>query len=89
MVAQALLADFRDNLKIRGLNRVRVLIRYDLEGITDSEYEASRTTIFAEPPVDLVYDETFPTRMMIGFLRSNIFPDNMIRGPILRLSVFS
>lgn len=60
VVAQALLADLRENLKIRELNQVRVLIRYDLEGITDSEYEAARTTIFAEPPVDLVYDETFP-----------------------------
>ena len=60
VVAQALLADLRENLKIKGLNHVRVLIRYDLEGITDSEYETARTIIFAEPPVDLVYDETFP-----------------------------
>ncbi|HEX3019767.1 MAG TPA: phosphoribosylformylglycinamidine synthase [Chitinispirillaceae bacterium] len=62
VVAQGLLADLRDNLKIRGLVHVRVLIRYDLEGISDSEYQASRTTIFAEPPVDLVYDEKIPSQ---------------------------
>lgn len=62
VVAQALLADLRDNLEIKGLDHVRVLIRYDLEGVSDLEYEASRSTIFAEPPVDLVYDETFPTK---------------------------
>jgi phosphoribosylformylglycinamidine synthase len=58
--AQGLLADLRDNLGINGLKRVRVVNRYDIEGITDEEYGYARLTIFAEPPVDLVYDETVP-----------------------------
>lgn len=60
VAAQGLLADLRDNLGIKGIQNIRILIRYDIEGMSDSEYQASRTTIFAEPPVDLVYDEDFP-----------------------------
>ena len=57
--AQGLLADLRENLGIRGLNNVRVLNRYDINGISDEEYARSRHIIFAEPPVDLVYEEEF------------------------------
>lgn len=54
---QNLFADLKDNLGIDKLEGVRVINRYDLAGITDREYSAARSTIFAEPPVDLVYDE--------------------------------
>lgn len=60
VAAKGLLADLKNNLKIKGLRHIRVLIRYDIEGLSESEYQASRTTIFAELPVDLVYDEKFP-----------------------------
>ncbi len=58
--AGKLLGDLRDNLGISGLSGVRVLNRYDIEGISDQQYEASKPIIFAEPPVDLVYDEEMP-----------------------------
>ncbi|MBU7008516.1 phosphoribosylformylglycinamidine synthase [Phosphitispora fastidiosa] len=58
--ARSLLADLRENLGLRGLETVRVINRYDVSGITDEEYQKARTTIFSEPPVDNVYDETFP-----------------------------
>ncbi|MGE5558567.1 MAG: phosphoribosylformylglycinamidine synthase [Bacillota bacterium] len=56
--AQGLLADLRRNLRMTGLSGVRVILRYDIEGISDEEYQAARCTIFAEPPVDVVYDES-------------------------------
>ena len=55
--AQALLRDLRDNLGISGLKSVRIINRYDVEGISEEEYKAARRTIFSEPPVDVVYDE--------------------------------
>jgi len=55
-----LLADLRDNLGIFGLDRVRTLNRYDVEGLSDDYYAAARDSIFAELPVDLVYDEEMP-----------------------------
>ncbi|MEW5922335.1 MAG: phosphoribosylformylglycinamidine synthase [Bacillota bacterium] len=58
--AQSLFADLRENLGIKGLEGVRIINRYDIAGITDEEYSAARRIIFAEPPVDLVYDEALP-----------------------------
>ncbi|MDQ7093484.1 phosphoribosylformylglycinamidine synthase [Desulfosporosinus sp. PR] len=56
--AQGLLSDLRENLGVTSLKGVRVINRYDISGITDEEYRQSRPIIFAEPPLDLVYDET-------------------------------
>ena len=54
--AQSLFADIKENLGIQGLTGVRVLIRYDVEGIEDAVYEAAKTTVFSEPPVDRVLE---------------------------------
>lgn len=55
--AQTLLQDLRGNLGISGLKSVRIVNRYDVEGISDEEYRESKNTIFSEPPIDIVYDE--------------------------------
>jgi phosphoribosylformylglycinamidine synthase len=38
---------------------VRVLVRYDIENISDDTYAKAKETVFAEPPVDLIYEGTF------------------------------
>jgi len=38
----------------------RVLIRYDIENLTDETYDKAKATVFAEPPVDSLYEEDFP-----------------------------
>ena len=55
--AKAMLVDLRENLNMKGLKDVRIINRYDVEGITDEEYSKARCLIFSEPPVDNVYDE--------------------------------
>ncbi|MDI6879968.1 MAG: phosphoribosylformylglycinamidine synthase [Desulfitobacteriaceae bacterium] len=57
--AQGLLNDLRDNLGLKKLKELRSIHRYDVQGITDGEYEDSQHLIFSEPPVDFVYDEWF------------------------------
>ncbi len=52
--------DLKDNLNIAGLTGVRVIQRYDIQGVSDEAFEAARVTIFSEPPVDMVYDEVCP-----------------------------
>lgn len=47
-------------LNIDAVTNVRVLIRYDMENITEETYQKALVTIFSEPPVDEVYEETFP-----------------------------
>ena len=43
-------------LSIEGIQRVRILARYDMEGVSDTVYEAAKYTVFSEPPVDLLYE---------------------------------
>ncbi len=43
------------------ISKVRVLIRYDVENISDKTYEKALKTVFSEPPVDYVYETTFPS----------------------------
>lgn len=42
------------------IEKVRVLIRYDVENVSDKTYERALKTVFSEPPVDYVYEATFP-----------------------------
>jgi phosphoribosylformylglycinamidine synthase len=60
--ARSLYKDLKGNLGISGLTGVRVVHRYDIEGISEAEYQKARTTVFAELPVDEVFDETFGVR---------------------------
>jgi phosphoribosylformylglycinamidine synthase len=57
--AQGLLHDFKNNLRLQTLQSVRVLNRYDIEGISDKEFYDARDVVFAEPPVDLIHEEVF------------------------------
>lgn len=59
--AKELLTELRNYLGIKGLEAVRVLIRYDIENISADTYQKSLGTIFSEPPLDDLYEETFET----------------------------
>ena len=47
-------------LGIKTITDVRVLIRYDIENLSEETYKKALTTVFSEPPVDDVYEGTFP-----------------------------
>ena len=53
--AQALLNDARTLLGIQGLRQVRLLNRYDAEGLSEELFEEAIRTVFSEPQVDRVY----------------------------------
>lgn len=55
--ARSIMEDLRENLSLDGLREVRLINRYDVEGISDEEYDKARGLIFSEPPVDDAYDE--------------------------------
>ncbi len=57
--AASLFNDIKVNLGIEGLTKLKVLNRYDVEGISDKDFQAAKTTIFSEPPVDRVYEENY------------------------------
>ncbi len=57
--AKSLLNELRTYLGINGIENVRILNRYDIEGLSDETYAKALRTIFSEPPVDYVYEEEF------------------------------
>ncbi len=57
--AQGLFSDLAETLGIKSLEWVRIINRYDIEGISQQEYSLARNTIFSEPPVDMAYDEEY------------------------------
>lgn len=58
--AQELGQEIRDYLGIQDVKDVRVLIRYDVEGLSDDIFEKACSGIFSEPPVDVLYHEEIP-----------------------------
>ncbi|MBR0213291.1 MAG: phosphoribosylformylglycinamidine synthase, partial [Solobacterium sp.] len=52
--AAGALADFRSFLGLKNLRNVRVLNRYDVEGIDPDLFEQAKRTIFSEPQLDIV-----------------------------------
>ena len=52
---KAVLSDLKTALQIKGIKDVRIVNRYDAEGITKENFEKATPTVFSEPPVDDVY----------------------------------
>ncbi len=60
--ARELKEEIRNYLGINTVSGVRVLIRYDVENISEETFRRSLVTVFSEPPVDFVYVEEFPVQ---------------------------
>ncbi len=59
VVAKDLIKEIKNYLSIKTITNVRVLIRYDIENLSDETYKKSLGTVFMEPPVDFIYEENF------------------------------
>ena len=55
--AKKVMDEAKNLLGINAIEDVRLLIRYDAEGMTEEEFEAAIPGVFSEPPVDNVYRE--------------------------------
>ena len=58
--AKELKHEISSYLNIKSVTGVRVLIRYDVENISDDTFEKACHSVFSEPPVDTLYEESFP-----------------------------
>ena len=58
--AQDLAHEIKSYLGISDVEGVRVLIRYDVENVSDETFLKACNGIFSEPPVDMLYQEEFP-----------------------------
>ncbi len=62
VAARELISEIKNYLNISSVDRVRVLIRYDVENISDETYNRALKTVFSEPPVDDVIEEKLDTK---------------------------
>ena len=60
--AKELKQELKSYLGIQTVENVRVLIRYDIENISDATFETACNGIFSEPPVDILYKEEFEVK---------------------------
>ena len=58
--AKGLLHEIKGYLGIKDVESVRVLIRYDVENLSDETFEKACRGIFAEMPVDILWKESVP-----------------------------
>ena len=58
--ARELKEEIGSYLGVETVTGVRVLIRYDIENLSEEIYRQALVTIFSEPPVDFVYEEELP-----------------------------
>lgn len=58
--AKELKSEIKSYLGIEELTAVRVLIRYDMENLSEAIYKKALGTVFSEPPVDVLFEGSFP-----------------------------
>ena len=73
--AQQMCQDFIESFHMVGLKAVRLITRYDIEGLSDEEYAKVRDVVFAEPPVDVIYENKLP-----NFPNSRMFAVEYLPG---------
>ena len=73
--AQQLKDDLIETFRLTGLTAVRIINRYDIEGLSDAEYAQVKSVVFSEPTVDVVYEEKLP-----HFANSRIFAIEYLPG---------
>ena len=58
--AKELLNEVKSYLGVKSVTNIRVLIRYDIENLSEVTFERACNGVFSEPPVDVLYHEEFP-----------------------------
>ncbi|MBR2214744.1 MAG: phosphoribosylformylglycinamidine synthase [Selenomonadaceae bacterium] len=73
--ARKLSDDLTETFRLTELKAVRLINRYDIEGLSAEEYAAVKWVVFAEPPVDIIYEEKLP-----DFPNSQVFAIEYLPG---------
>ena len=55
--AEGMLSDVKTAIRPAGHESLRILNRYDVEGISEETFAEAESTIFSEPQVDVTYGE--------------------------------
>ena len=58
--AMGVMRELREQLGISALTGLRILNRYDVDGLDQAAWQAARDTVFSEPQCDAFYEEDMP-----------------------------
>jgi phosphoribosylformylglycinamidine synthase len=78
--AEKLKNEITTYLHIKNIEDLRVVNRYDIEGIDSAAFEKSKYTVFSEPPVDILYEENLPLDGEFGFAGYKTFAVEYLPG---------
>lgn len=79
--AEGLAKDIREFLGIRTLEKVRIINRYDAEGVDEATFSACIKTVFSEPQVDLTYaEDEFRAELCRGAAGARVFAVEYLPG---------
>ncbi len=56
VVAKQTLWDIRHNLRMMSVTDLRYIVRYDIEGLTEAEYDEAKGIVLSEPNADVGCD---------------------------------
>ena len=59
VTAKELKHEVKHYLNITSVTGIRVLVRYDVENVSEETYQKALLSVFSEPPVDDIYEEHF------------------------------
>ena len=72
--AYKLREEITEYLEISGIKNVRILDRYDIEGVSDEDYERVKYFIFSDPSVNFIYEEELPVNNEDKFFAAELLP---------------
>lgn len=55
--AHSVIGDLKTSLQLDVITNIRIINRYDVEGISEEAFEQSKLTVFSEPSIDDIYFE--------------------------------
>ena len=85
--AEELKSDLVENLGLSGLTGVRVINRYDIDGISDEELQKVLPSVYAEPQVDNVEFENIEIPSGDKYLFQNTCRVSSTKEPTVRHNV--
>lgn len=72
--SRKLFNEIRDGLHIAGIENVRLLNIYDVEGLSEEDYTQSKNSVFSEPNVDHVTEEILSLKEGTFAFRTQLLP---------------
>ena len=71
-------------LDIKGVKNVRVLIRYDIENLSEETYKKALVTIFSEPPVGGVSEKSRRSRIFRRIPAGSVRSESRFRRAVCK-----